>query len=146
MIQLRKTPICTFIEEALLMGGSTVIYTGSLSVTEVMSTPGMQDTIRMALMDARALVPHCRCEGPLEECLCQYPLLETVENRTERMTMKIKWAQAFSEELLKLENCVPRPDVFEKAVEELEQLGGTFVPGGSVDDMVRANMSLYKKK
>jgi hypothetical protein len=111
-----------------------------------MGTPGMQDVIRVALADARALVPHCRCEGPVENCRCQFPILHTVENRTLRMNMKIKWGQAFMVELLKLDDCIPNPDVFTKAVEELESLGGTMVHGGSMEDMVRANMSLYDQK
>jgi hypothetical protein len=146
MIRLGQTPICEFICDALLMGGSTVIYTGTLRPCEIMCTPGMQDVIRVALADARALVPHCRCEGPVENCRCQFPILHTVENRTLRMNMKIKWGQAFMVELLKLDDCIPNPDVFTKAVEELESLGGTMVHGGSVEDMVRANMSLYDLK
>lgn len=144
MIHLGKTPICLLIEEALLMGGRTVIYTGTLTVSEVMGSPGMQDVILVALTDARALVPNCRCEGPVVECQCPLPELTTVEDRTARMSMRIKWGQAFREALLDLDDCIPRPDAFATVVEELESLGGTYVHGGSVEDMVRANMHLYK--
>ncbi len=140
---LELTPIMKFIEESRLCAVMCVEYNGPVPMNEILNSPGMQSLVREALVDARVLVPRCRCVGDIALCSCDFPRHGiTVENHMLHVLLSVKWGRDFKAELLKLEGAREAPGVTAFAETQLARHGGVNLPGASVEEFIRANCEL----
>ena len=144
MSQQGRTPIMNFIGEAIGMALWCVEYAGPLSREDLITTDDMQAVVLEALVDARVLVPNCHCEGHLVNCSCDFPRnVATMEGRLLRVQLLVKWGRAFKNALLKQEGCYENANAARVAAAELVRHGGVDLPGGSVEDVVGANLHMF---
>jgi hypothetical protein len=137
------TPIMKFIEQSRLIAVMCVEYNGPVTMDEILNSPGMQSVVREALVDARVLVPRCRCVGDIALCSCDFPRDGiTVENRMLHVLLSVKWGRDFKAEFLKLEGAREMPGVVAFAETQLVRHGGVNPPGATVEEFIRANFEL----